>query len=87
MESATREVLESCEKLHWKVLELVYNSSGQKKLREYATCRCAINRIQALMYIMCCTASCDLLQRAHELQNTVEKRMSEKWVNHLQLLL
>ena len=47
MESKTKEVLESCEKLHEKVLELVNNGSGnagQKKLRECTTCRCAINR-------------------------------------------
>ena len=33
MEAKTKEVLESCEKLHAKVLDLVNNGSGQKKLR------------------------------------------------------
>ena len=44
MVSKTKEVLESCEKLHEKVLELVRNDSGQKRQRVYTTCRCAVNR-------------------------------------------
>ena len=51
MESKTKEVLESCERLHEKVLELVHNRSGQKQLRECTTCRCAINRIKVLLII------------------------------------
>ena len=56
MESKTKEVLESCEKLHEKVLELVHNNpghAGQKKLRECTTCRCAINRIFKVLVVSC----------------------------------
>ena len=51
MEAKTKEVLESCEKLHEKVLELVHKGSGQKQLRECTTCRCSINRIFAVCVV------------------------------------
>ena len=50
MESKTKELLESCERLHENVLELVHNHSGQKQLCECTTCGCAINRIKVLLF-------------------------------------